>query len=138
MLERGFFALTISNWDILKTDHWKNVSYHISSLISNFFILNGEILTEPIQDFLTALFLKWFLMLRFWDSRLPTFSISPMPGVNLVLNIDFALIESKVLRYKSQELKAKNKIHLVSTFSHLWWLSCDVTTRNNTINLYHV
>ncbi len=38
-------------WDFLKTDHWKNVSYLISSLISNFFILNREILTKMIQDF---------------------------------------------------------------------------------------
>jgi hypothetical protein len=31
-----FFDLTISKWDIFKTDHWKNVSYCISLLISNF------------------------------------------------------------------------------------------------------
>ncbi len=41
-----FFALTIPKWGISKTDHWKNVSYNIGSLISNFFILNFAILTK--------------------------------------------------------------------------------------------
>ncbi len=77
MLKWDFFVLTISKWDILKTDHWKNVSYRIGSLISNFFILNREILTEPIWDFLIPVFLEWFLIPRFWDSKLSTFSIFP-------------------------------------------------------------
>jgi hypothetical protein len=41
-LSEIFYALTISKWDISITDNWKNVSYHISSLVSNFFILNRE------------------------------------------------------------------------------------------------
>jgi hypothetical protein len=42
----------------------------ISSSISNFFILNGEILTEPIRDFLILVFLKQFLIPRFQDCLL--------------------------------------------------------------------
>jgi hypothetical protein len=75
-----FLTLTLLKQDISKPDHWKNVSDCIGLLILNFFILNGEILTELIWDFEIPVFLEQFLIPRFWDLRLSTFSISPMPG----------------------------------------------------------
>ncbi len=54
----------------------------------NFFILNREILTEPIRDFWIPVFLKWFLILRFWDSRLPAFQSRPcLVSVTLLLKL---------------------------------------------------
>ncbi len=79
MLKQYFFSLTISKWDILKTDHWKNVSYHISLLISNFFILNREILTKTIWYFLIPekilFFWNWDFKIR--DLRLCLFQSRP-------------------------------------------------------------
>jgi hypothetical protein len=78
-LNKIFFSLTISKWDILKTDHWKNVSYHISLLISNFFILNGEILTKTIWYFLipekNLFFWNWDFKIR--DLKLCLFQSRP-------------------------------------------------------------
>jgi hypothetical protein len=59
--------------DISKTDHWKNVSYRIGSLISNFL--------EKF-DQTDARFLVTAISQTLFDTyilRLTTFSISPMP-----------------------------------------------------------
>ncbi len=69
MLKWDFFALMISKWDISNTDGWKNVSNHIGSLISNFFILNGEILTKMMWDFLISekILFFWYWDFKIWD-----------------------------------------------------------------------
>ncbi len=71
MLKQFFFALTISKWDISKTVHWEKASYCISSLISNFFILNIEILTKMIQDFSIP---EKILFFRYWDIEIWDFA----------------------------------------------------------------
>ncbi len=68
-----FFCLNIVKRDIFKTDHWKNVSYFFGSLISNFFTLNGEILTKTIIDF--SIPEKFFFDIQ--DTRLKFFQSHP-------------------------------------------------------------
>ncbi len=64
--------------------HLKNRSLEKCLISYPFFNLelfhpqNGEILTEQKRDFSIAVFLKQFLIPRFQDARLPTFSISLM------------------------------------------------------------
>ncbi len=72
----------IPKWDISKTDHWKNVSYIIGSLISSFFILNREILTELIWDFSIHYFSNdfWYRDFKIHDDLL--FQSPPMPAVS--------------------------------------------------------
>jgi hypothetical protein len=71
MLKWDFFALMITKWNISKTDHWEKVSFHIGSLISNFFILNIEILTKTIQDFLIP---EEILFCRYRDFEIQDFA----------------------------------------------------------------
>ncbi len=65
-------ALIISKQeDISKTDCWKNVSFHISSLISNFFILKGEIFVQTHMRFLDICIFQMIL-----DTEIFIFEIS--------------------------------------------------------------
>ncbi len=109
-----FFALMLLKRDISKTDHRKNVSYCIGSLISNFFILNGEILTKLIQDFSIPVFLEQFLIPRLQNLRSPTFSISPMPD-------DLIEKESRQINLSCRALTLHNKVscQYLKLFSHL-------------------
>ncbi len=73
----------------------------------NFFILNREILTELIWDFSIPVFLKQFFIPRFWDSRSPTFSISPIPGRH-----HFTYCQPQFIRFLKL-LSTQNKLTLM-------------------------
>ncbi len=102
----------------MKTDCWKNVTYLISSLISNYFILNGEILTKTLRDFSVPEKKKLGVYLRFQIVAHQAWSILRNRHRKLIR------IDSKSIQFRLESIQCKI------------WKSQDVTYFFDSISIF--